>query len=525
MTETGTALVHEGRAMRHVTDPEAPVYGIVGLPEEVVAVLLAYVSRSPKSFREHLADLLEEGLVEEGAQGAADHGGVSGSAGAFTFAQEKARAFHERWVVSYGHSSVAEHAVAHLGVEGISRLASAALELSNPYLSFTEFSQRYQAPVRGAFVTPPELAALGPEWQAAYRALMDRLFDAYEELREAMADHAIASGRVKAREGEAPERLRRRARRLAFEDARYALPLAVKSSLGMTANGRALRDAVASLRMDPLLEVRELADALCAQGEALLPTLLRHAEAPVPPPPGTRYPVLTEDGILEALGPQARGLADGAPVLRDATGLSPGGTVPAAESEALRRLAEEMRLTGEQGADDPVRTLRAWREAAGPFAEGPLALKAVRYRFAMRLSEAAWHQLLRHVRGTHFAAQPAWAAGAVTVPPWVARAGRTGVLDRAAEASWDFFDKVRAAGPEGASVAPYVVLNAHQRTVLADLDLWELDHLVRLRLRDNAQWDVRRTVRSLAGAAMAVHPFLRGLWEEDVRTPLDDETA
>lgn len=513
--------------MRHVTDSEAPVYGIVGLPEEVVAVLLAYVSRSPKSFREHLDDLLEEGLVEEGQPRPASGDG-DGPAGVFTFAQEKARAFHERWVVGYGHSSVAEHAVAHLGVEGISRLASAALELSNPFLSFTEFSQRYQAPVRGAFVTPPELVTLSREWQERYQGLMDELFDAYIELREALAGHAITSGRVTAREGETPERLRKRARRLAFEDARYALPLAVKSSLGMTANGRALRDAVARLRMDPLEEVRCLADRLCAQGEALLPTLLRHTEAPVPVGADARYPAaFGGEGVRSVLGRGAGGLSDGVPALLGATGLRPGGIAAEAdaEAEAIRRLSEEMRLTGEAGSEDPIRTLEAWRAAAGLYAEGPDALHAVRYRFAMRLSEAAWHQLLRHVRGTHFAASPAVAEGPLTVPPMVARSGLRPVLERAAAASQAFSAEVRSAAPEGASVAPYAVLNAHQRTVVADLDLWELDHLVRLRLRDNAQWDVRRTVRSLGRAAISVHPFLIRLWGEDVLRPLDDETS
>lgn len=536
VTDEGMSLVSYGRAMRHVTDPEAPVYGIVGLPEEVVAVLLAYVSRSPKSFREHLADLLQEGLVEEGPQGSG--GGTGGPVGAFGFAQEKARAFHERWVVSYGHSSVAEHAVAHLGVEGISRLASAALELSNPYLSFTEFSQRYQAPVRKAFVSPPELQALEPEWGERYAALMDGLFDAYVALREAVAEHAIATGRIAVREGESPERARRRARRLAFEDARYALPLAVKSSLGMTANGRALRDAVATLRMDPLREVRDLADALCVQGEALLPTLLRHAEAPVPRTPGTFSPQVTADAIKAALGTDAsRALGNGRPALLDATGwLAEEGPAQGAGAgtsgenagepcgrAALGRLAQEMRLTGFSGADDPVRTLRAWRAQAGLFAEGPECLHAVHYRFAITLSEAAWHQLLRHVRGMHFAAAPPTVEGPITVPPAIVEAGAEGLLARAVEQAATFGRAVAAAGPAGASVLPYVVLNAHGRTVVADLDLWELDHLVRLRLRESAQWDVRRAVRSLAEQAIAVHPFLLELWGEDVRTPLSDE--
>jgi hypothetical protein len=184
-----------------------------------------------------------------------------------------------------------------------------------------------------------------------------------------------------------------------------------------------------------------------------------------------------------------------------------------------------MRLAGVLGANEPIRVLRAYREAAGPYAEGPAALHAVRYRFALKLSEAAWHQLLRHVRGTHFVAAPAGALGGVTVPPRVEEAGATEALMRAVQASEAFCEAVLAASPVGSSVAPYAVLNAHRRTVLADLDLWELDHLVRLRLRENAQWDVRRAVRALAQKAVDVHPFLRELWGAEVLTPLDDESA
>ncbi len=50
-----------------------------------------------------------------------------------------------------------EHAIAHIGIEKISRLASAELELANTFNSFTEYSQRYQRPQRGQIYTPVEL--------------------------------------------------------------------------------------------------------------------------------------------------------------------------------------------------------------------------------------------------------------------------------------------------------------------------------------------------------------------------------
>jgi len=65
------------------------------LSPETIAVAFAKTSRSPQTFREIAAGLTDE----QSAQ------------------------FHEKWVVGYGHASVAEHAVLHLAIENVSRLA------------------------------------------------------------------------------------------------------------------------------------------------------------------------------------------------------------------------------------------------------------------------------------------------------------------------------------------------------------------------------------------------------------------
>ncbi len=512
----GGVTLDEARGIalsRHVTDPEAPVYGIVDLPEEVVAVILAYVSRSPRSFRDNLADLVAQGLV--GAQDAAE----GGPERAFAHAAERARAFHERWVVNYGHASVAEHATVHLGVERISRLASAALETSNPFLSFTEFSQRYQAPVRGGYVTPPEADGLPGALRGAYARLQDRLFDAYEDLLEGVASHLLATGAEAEREGDRPGAAARRARRRAFEDARYALPLAVHTALGMTANGRALRDVVSVLAESPWGEMRALAESLRAQGERMLPTLLRHAEPAVPP---AGLAPVGDDGGAGRIG-----------ALADGDRLTPGEEVrllPAApgsrydDAAARAALAAALALGGRApDGTDAVAFLRERRRQSGPYALPHPAMRLVRYRFALCVSEANWHQLLRHTRGMTLIAAPPGVDAGVTVPPLVERAGLGERLRAACAEAAALWRDLAAAGAPGQAVAAYVVTNAHRRWLVADLDLWELDHLVRLRLKDNAQWDIRRSVRAMVWAAAARHPFLAELWGPEVLAPLADE--
>ena len=80
------------------------------------------------------------------------------------------------------------HAVAHIGIERISRLASAELELANAFNSFTEYSQRYQRPRRGDWYLPPELQD-HPEAQSLYADLQEKAYDTYERLLSGLIGH------------------------------------------------------------------------------------------------------------------------------------------------------------------------------------------------------------------------------------------------------------------------------------------------------------------------------------------------
>ena len=98
------------------------------LTEEQIAVAFAMTSRRPEAFDE---------IAEQ-------------------VSQDKAADFHERWVLGYGHSSVAEHAVLHLAIENISRVACDTLE-DNRLASYTEKSARYQVFPDGYYYVPPEI--------------------------------------------------------------------------------------------------------------------------------------------------------------------------------------------------------------------------------------------------------------------------------------------------------------------------------------------------------------------------------
>src|SRR5919109_1836480 len=122
----------------YVTNTNRPVYALKNLPEEVVAVLFAYYSRSRESLRRNLLKLIQGRDVDLDARLRAS----SLEAAELTTAQEKARQFHEKWVVGYGHASVAEHAVVHLAIEDVSIIATKLIE-DTRLASYTEKSTRY----------------------------------------------------------------------------------------------------------------------------------------------------------------------------------------------------------------------------------------------------------------------------------------------------------------------------------------------------------------------------------------------
>src|SRR5512142_105361 len=125
------------------------------LDPETIAVAFAKTSRSPQSFRKIAAELTAE----------------------------KSADFHEKWVVGYGHASVAEHAVLHVAIENVSRLAVETIE-SNRLASYTEKSTRYQKWSPEEFYTPPEFGTdagerRGDALKDLYQSTCRALFDAY----------------------------------------------------------------------------------------------------------------------------------------------------------------------------------------------------------------------------------------------------------------------------------------------------------------------------------------------------------
>lgn len=473
---------------RYVSNLDRDVYTISNIPEEVVAVIFAYVSRSPKSFRENIDTVIRE--QEMG--------------------RDRAEKFHEKWVLNYGHASVAEHATVHVGVERVSRLFSSLLECANEFLSFTEYSQRYQRPRKGDNYIPQELDS-HPVLKKEFEELCDFQYDVYSRLNTEL--FGFLKTKFPVPEGKEEKAHFRALEKIAFEDARYALNLSTLTNLGMTANARAIEQAISALLSSRYLEARKRAEEMKSEVRFSVPTLVKYADE-------NPYIVKTRETLAEL----SRGLEDtvksnpenGSSVaLFDYTGRGKENPQAEALSEIARGLLFEFsglsvgdieRHLSENTAElEKIFSIAV--EALGKH-DNPVGIfRSVNYKAEFVLSEAAWHQLLRHRKVNWTVKEPSVEDG-VTIPPHVTESGTEELLLGAVGRSGRFYEKLADAGFQ--DVASYVVTNAHNRRVSGSFDLWEFYHLTNLRMSEGAQWDIKNVIGQLAQSIEKVHPvFVR----------------
>ncbi len=228
--------------------PEREIYLLSprSLSPETIAVAFAKTSRSPESFRAIAAELSDE----------------------------KSAQFHEKWVVGYGHASVAEHAVLHIAFENVSRLAIESIE-GNRLASYTEKSTRYQKWESDNFTIPPELDGhpLCNEYVDTIRFLFKAYADSLEPVRSLVLEH------FPRRENEKDEAWDRRIRSKYVDVCRFILPAASLANVGMTANARVLENMIRKMLSHELAEVRQIGERVKEVALGETPTLVKYADA------------------------------------------------------------------------------------------------------------------------------------------------------------------------------------------------------------------------------------------------------
>ncbi len=455
--------------------PDLRVYTLSSsaYPPEVIAVAFAKTSRSPQPF-----DVIARELNED-----------------------QSRRFHEKWVIGYGHASVAEHAVVHLAVEGASRLALEEVE-SARLASFTEQSTRYQKWNPEAFHRPVELQ--GHPLQDLYETTVRHLFQVYQHIQGPVQE--VMRRYYPPRPDEPEARWERRVRTRYMDVCRFLLPAATLANVGITMNARTLAHTLRKMLAHPLAEVRDLAERMKAVALEEVPTLVRYVQ-----------PDAARRRALQAAQHWAASWPGG-----DATAPHPAGEedwlhlVHWDDDGEVRVLAAALyRVTHRPYAFWWQRVRELSREQREQLARDLLAhlgphdiplreLEHTVYTVDLVIDQGGYYELKRH-RMMTLTPQALTADLGYTVPRAVVEAGAEALYREAMERAAQTYARLAAWNPH---VAAYVVPNGFRRRALITFNARQAYHLIRLRSAPNAHFSMRRFALRLAEVLRRVHPAL-----------------
>ena len=435
------------------------------LSPETIAVAFAKTSRSPEPFDEIAAELNDA----------------------------RAAKFHEKWVVGYGHASVAEHAVLHLALENVSRLAIETIE-GNRLASYTEKSTRYQQWDADAFYVPEELK--GHPLEEKFRQTCQHLFDTYHVCIPKV--QAWLKETQPQKPDESDKAFERRIRPASVDICRFLLPAASLANVGVTINARALEYAICKMLSSPLDEVRQIGEWVLQVGKQEAPTLIKYAGC-------NAYLMQTSEKMVlraEKLDPVPGG--DFTLVDYDVEGEE---KILAA---VLFRFSQDMPF---EACLDHVRQLdgeerralaRALMAGRGPFDQPLREFEYAQMTFEVVMDQGAYFEFKRHRMMTQ-TVQPLTALLGYATPKGIVASGCEEPYRGAMAQAESLYHELRAVNPD---VASYIVPNGFNRRVLFTMNLREAFTLCRLRAAENAHFSIRRVALKVHEAIMQVYPNL-----------------
>lgn len=148
--------------------------------------------------------------------------------------EEKTESFINM-LASIGHESPMEHVSFTFGIEGISRACSHQL-VRHRIASYSQKSQRYVNENGFEFITPPAIEAVS-EAKDEFDTQMQNLLESYKKIADILTkEHTkeLVTGGM-----EESEALKK-AKKMAYEDARFVLPNACETKIVVTMNVRSL---------------------------------------------------------------------------------------------------------------------------------------------------------------------------------------------------------------------------------------------------------------------------------------------
>jgi thymidylate synthase ThyX len=427
------------------------------LNPETIAVTFAKTSRSPNSFKEIAAELSDE----------------------------RAADFHEKWVVGYGHSSVAEHAILHIAVENISRLAVESLE-SNRLASYTEKSTRYQIWEEENFFLPEEIR--GSAVEEKYLETCKLLFKEYQSAFNQIREHYKKIN--KRQKDESEKTYSNRIFSCSADVCRYYLPTSSLANVGVSINARALEHMLRKMLSHPLSEVRQIGEEIKTESLENVPTLVKYADS-------NDYLFQISDAINKI---SSRVITRSSPddAWCKCIGHNDDGIfqILAAlfyrfSDLSFKEAYEQISHLSQLELESIVNTL------LGNLGKHDIPIRELEYAqisFDLIIDQGAYYELKRHRMMTQ------------TVKPFSPQLGyaiprifrETGLLEKykiAMEKAKDTFHSIHKIYPHAAA---YILPNAFNRRVILKMNLRSALHLVKLRSAPNAHFAMRRAAQRIS---------------------------
>ncbi|MED4729255.1 FAD-dependent thymidylate synthase [Aneurinibacillus migulanus] len=429
---------------KYVTSTVDNVYAFKSVPTEVVGTIFAKASLDSRGIRDHLDDIIREGVVH-----LPDTAYTEG--------------FMKRGEETYDHPSVKEHAFVQFCVEGVSHWFTEILETVQAAkgLSFTEFGCYLRKPQN--FIIPAELdrhpelkeryIAFGQECAERYKEFVPLFFEIIKTKNPQMEDAAIE--------------------KLACENARSVLPLAAKSNVAITGNARAISDAIVEMLAHEGYnrEVAETAEKIRMHTAEVLPSLIGQLEA-------TPY---ARSYVAEFYQRRIRQVA----------------TLPVYSGPFVEVSDKALALSFTRVEDmvlGDLSQISQWNEL-------PTVMRAFGKRIAITCSEGCHHQIIRH-RAFDFSLQLPDTRYGLILPREVVTVSGTAAAKRIMDVlllmrnkSHELYDTLVQTGLIG--IAPYVVLNANARRLPFYVNMYGLAHFVTLHKEEHVQDEIRSVASQL----------------------------
>lgn len=444
------------------------IYALDNLTPEVRAVTFAKCSRSPESFDEIAKELTEE----------------------------KSARFHEKWVVGYGHSSVAEHAVLSIAIENVSILAAKVIE-DNRLASYTEKSTRYQVFDRDRYYKPKNI--MESAWARIYEEAGNFLFDTYQLLWPKLLEHVKKQYPQEPRQSDKLYAMVNRAR--TCDIIRYLLPTATLTNLGLTANARSLEYAIVKLLSHPLPEMNDIGQEMKTVSLRSCPTLVKFAFK-------NNYLIETREALekeaLEVLSQEAANSLDSVKLVsydKDAENKIAASLLYRFSNKSYDKIYSQVQLMSQSAKEGIIdQALKRAGEHDKPLRE----LEHVYYTFDILVDYGAFRDIQRHRMCTQTNQDLGLEYGYAR-PQSIEAAGIKSQYDECMNRAGEVYQKIFKDFPKEAQ---YILPLAYKKRVLITCNLRELGHFISLRSGPKGHPAYRIIAQECWKKLAEVQPFL-----------------